>query len=257
MTEPTIGDPMNKLIDQPKHLFPAIDLRGGQVVRLTQGDYDRQTTYGDSPLAQAQVFEQAGSTWLHVVDLDGARSGEMEHLAHICAICDQTTLKVEVGGGVRSEKAIDQLLDAGVERAIVGTAALRDWEWFNTLVHHDAYRHRVVLGLDAKGGMAAVSGWEQATDSSAIEIAKQVNGWPLSAIVYTDIAVDGMLTGPNLQATAEMAAATDVPVVASGGVGTLNDLLALKELDIQGAIIGKSLYENQFTIDEALAAFEC
>eukprot|EP00752_Nemacystus_decipiens_P015966 g14271.t1 len=241
---------------QEKYLFPAIDLRGGSVVRLTQGDYDRQTTYGDSPLAQAQVFEQAGSTWLHVVDLDGARSGEMEHLESIRAICEQTQLKVEVGGGVRSEKAIDQLLAAGVERVIVGTAALRNWDWFTRLVHEDAYQHRVVLGLDAKDGMAAVDGWERTTDLSAIDIAKQVNGWPLSAIVYTDIAVDGMLTGPNAQATAEIAAATDVPIVASGGVGTLDHLHQLRELDVQGAIIGKSLYENQFTIDEALAAFE-
>ena len=239
-----------------KYLFPAIDLRGGQVVRLTQGDYDRQTTYGDSPLSQAQVFELAGSTWLHVVDLDGARSGEMEHLEHIRSICEQTQLKVEVGGGVRSEKAIDQLLGVGVERVIVGTAALRNWDWFTKLVHQNAYQHRVVLGLDAKDGMAASDGWEQTSDQSAIDIAKQVNGWPLSAIVYTDIAVDGMLTGPNAQATAEMAAATDVPIVASGGVGTLEHLRELKKLNVQGAIIGKSLYENKFTIDEALAAFE-
>lgn len=247
---------MNAKTNLQKHLFPAIDLRGGSVVRLTQGDYDRQTTYGDSPLVKAQVFEQAGSTWLHVVDLDGARSGEMEHLEHIRAICQQTNLKVEVGGGVRSEKAIDQLLGAGVERVIVGTAALRNWDWFTKLVHEDAYRHRVVLGLDAKDGMAAVDGWEQTTDRSAIEIAKQVNGWPLSAIVYTDIAVDGMLTGPNVQATDEMAQSTDVPIVASGGVGTLDHLRELRKLDVQGAIIGKSLYENQFTINEALTAFE-
>ncbi|MFK7790538.1 MAG: 1-(5-phosphoribosyl)-5-[(5-phosphoribosylamino)methylideneamino]imidazole-4-carboxamide isomerase [Phycisphaeraceae bacterium] len=239
-----------------KYLFPAIDLRGGNVVRLTQGDYDRQTTYGDSPLSQAQVFEQAGSTWLHVVDLDGARSGEMEHLEHIRAICEQTKLKVEVGGGVRSEKTIDQLLSVGVERVIVGTAALRQWDWFTKLIQQDDYQHRVVLGLDAKDGMAAVAGWEQTTDTSAIDIAKRVNGWPLSAIVYTDIAVDGMLTGPNVEATAEMAAATDVPIVASGGVGSLEHLIVLRELNVQGAIIGKSLYENKFTIDEALQAFE-
>ena len=239
-----------------QYLFPAIDLRGGEVVRLTQGDYDRQTTYGDSPLAQAQVFEDAGSTWLHVVDLDGARSGEMEHLEHIKRICEQTKLKVEVGGGVRSEKAIDQILGVGVERVIVGTAALRNWDWFTRLVQQDAYQHRIVLGLDAKDGMAAVDGWEQTTDSSAVDIAKRVKGWPLSAIVYTDIAVDGMLTGPNALATAEMAQATDVPIVASGGVGTLDHLRDLRKLNVQGAIIGKSLYENKFTIDEALQAFE-
>jgi len=247
---------MNTPSTQEKYLFPAIDLRGGNVVRLTQGDYDRQTTYGDSPLEQAQVFEQAGSTWLHVVDLDGARTGEMEHLQHIRAICQQTKLNVEVGGGVRSEKAIDQLLSVGVQRVIVGTAALRQWDWFTKLVNQDAYQHRVVLGLDAKDGMAAVAGWEQTTDTSALDIAKRVNGWPLGAIVYTDIAVDGMLTGPNVQATAEMAAATDVPIVASGGVGTLDHLRTLRQLNVQGAIIGKSLYENQFTINQALAAFE-
>jgi len=247
---------MNPTTHPSPFLFPAIDLRGGKVVRLTQGDYDRQTTYGDSPLDQARVFEQAGSTWLHVVDLDGARSGEMEHLEHIRPVCKNTGLKVEVGGGVRSEKAIDQLLGAGVERVVVGTAALRNWDWFSDLVQRQAYRHRVVLGLDAKDGMAAVAGWEQTTDRSALEIAKLVSGWPLAAIVYTDIAVDGMLTGPNVTATAEMAKATDVPIVASGGVGTLEHLRELRKLPIQGAIIGKSLYENRFTISQALAAFE-
>jgi len=247
---------MNPTTHPSPFLFPAIDLRGGKVVRLTQGDYDRQTTYGDSPLDQARVFEQAGSTWLHVVDLDGARSGEMEHLEHIRSVCKNTGLKVEVGGGVRSEKAIDQLLGAGVERVVVGTAALRNWDWFSDLVQRQAYRHRVVLGLDAKDGMAAVAGWEQTTDRSALEIAKLVSGWPLAAIVYTDIAVDGMLTGPNVTATAEMAKATDVPIVASGGVGTLEHLRELRKLPIQGAIIGKSLYENRFTISQALAAFE-
>lgn len=247
---------MNQPAPDIPRLFPAIDLRGGKVVRLTQGDYDRQTTYGDSPLDQAKLFEDAGSTWLHVVDLDGARSGEMEHLDHIRAICEQTNLKVEVGGGVRSERAIDELLGAGVERAIIGTAALRDWDWFSRLVQRDAYKRRIVLGLDAKDGKAAVAGWEEATDRGAIDIAKQVNGWPLAAIVYTDIAVDGMLTGPNVEMTAAMCGATDVPIVASGGVGTLDHLRELRGLAVQGAIIGKSLYENRFTINEALAAFE-
>jgi len=247
---------MNSPNTTHKYLFPAIDLRGGKVVRLTQGDYGRQTTYGDSPLDQARVFEKAGSAWLHVVDLDGARSGQMEHLKQIKEVCTQTALKVEVGGGVRSEKAIDQLLEAGVNRVIVGTAALRQWDWFEKLVHQEAYHHRVVLGLDAKDGKAAVAGWEEATDANAIDIAKRVNGWPLSAIVYTDIAVDGMLTGPNVEATAAMCEATDVPIVASGGVGNLSHLHALRDLPIQGAIIGKSLYENKFTIDQALAAFE-
>jgi len=239
-----------------RYLFPAIDLREGQVVRLTQGKYDQQTTYGSDPLEQARVFEKAGATWLHVVDLDGARTGELTHLEIIRTICTQTGLKVEVGGGVRSEQVVDALLGAGVERVVVGTAALKDWSWFEKLVHDERYRHRVVLGLDAKDGQAASDGWEQTTGDRAIDIAKRVNGWPLAAIVYTDIAVDGMLSGPNVEATRDMAEATDVPVVASGGVGTLDHLRALRPLPIQGAIIGKSLYEGCFTIDEAIAALE-
>ncbi|MEM9019787.1 MAG: 1-(5-phosphoribosyl)-5-[(5-phosphoribosylamino)methylideneamino]imidazole-4-carboxamide isomerase [Planctomycetota bacterium] len=237
-------------------LFPAIDLRGGKVVRLTQGDYDRQTTYADDPLAQAKAFADAGSTWLHLVDLDGARSGRMEHLEVIRSICGVPELKVEVGGGVRTTEAVDQLLDAGVKRVIIGTAALRNWDWFTEIAHEAQYEERLVLGLDAKAGKAAVAGWQETTDLSAIEIARRVAGWQLGAIVYTDIAVDGMLTGPNVEATARMCAATDVPIVASGGVGTLDHLRALRDLPIQGAIIGKSLYENRFTIHEAIAAFE-
>lgn len=239
-----------------RYLFPAIDMRDGRIVRLTQGKYDQQTTYGDDPLAQARVFESAGATWLHVVDLDGARSGAHTHLPIIRSICEGTKLRVEVGGGVRSESVIDALLDAGVERVVVGTAALRDWAWFEKLVHNQRYQGKVVLGLDAKDGHATSDGWEQTSDDRAIDIARRVNGWPLAAIVYTDIAVDGMLTGPNVEATGEMAAATDVPVIASGGVGTLDHLRALRPLPLQGTIIGKSLYENRFTIDEALNAYE-
>lgn len=239
-----------------RFLFPAIDLRNGQVVRLTQGRYDQQTTYGSDPLAQARVFEQAGATWLHVVDLDGARSGEMTHLPVIRSICEQTRLRVEVGGGVRSQAVVDALLSAGVDRVVVGTAALRDWAWFETLVHQEKYHGRVVLGLDAKDGRAASDGWEQTTGDTALDIAARVTGWPLAAIVYTDIAVDGMLSGANVDATQAMAQATDVPIVASGGVGTLDDLRALRPLPIQGTIIGKSLYEGRFTIDEALAVYE-
>ncbi|MEM9414282.1 MAG: 1-(5-phosphoribosyl)-5-[(5-phosphoribosylamino)methylideneamino]imidazole-4-carboxamide isomerase [Planctomycetota bacterium] len=252
MTQPSPPTPTSPA----RYLFPAIDLREGRVVRLTQGKYDQQTTYGEDPLAQARIFESAGATWLHVVDLDGARSGALTHLPIIGAICEGTKLKVEVGGGVRSGAVIDALLGVGVERVVVGTAALKDWPWFEKLVHNERYRHKVVLGLDTKDGHAASDGWEQTSDARAVDIAKRVNGWPLAAIVYTDIAVDGMLAGPNVEATREMSEATDVPIVASGGVGTLDHLRALRPLTLQGAIIGKSLYENCFTINEALAAYE-
>ncbi len=239
-----------------KFLFPAIDLRGGQVVRLYKGDYAQQTTYGSDPVAQAKVFEAAGATWLHVVDLDGARSGQVEHLEVIRAICRETKLKVEVGGGVRSTAAVDQLLAAGVSRAIIGTAALRNWEWFASIAKNFAYAQKLVLGLDAHDGKVAVSGWEETTGALATDLARKVKGWPLAAIIYTDIATDGTLQGPNLEATGSMCKATDVPVVASGGVGTLEHLRQLRELPVAGAIIGKALYENRFSIEEAVKAME-
>ncbi|MEO1237642.1 MAG: 1-(5-phosphoribosyl)-5-[(5-phosphoribosylamino)methylideneamino]imidazole-4-carboxamide isomerase [Planctomycetota bacterium] len=238
------------------HLFPAIDLRGGKVVRLLQGDYDQETAYGDDPVRQAQHFADAGATWLHVVDLDGARTGHPEHRDVIEAICHETNLKVEVGGGVRSEAGIDALLRAGVFRVVVGTAALRDWDWFESLMGNPTYRGRLVLGLDARQGRVAVAGWKETTDVTALDIAARVTDWPLAAIVYTDIATDGTLQGPNVDATRELCDATDVPVVASGGVGTLQHLADLRELPIQGAIIGRSLYENTVTIADALAVFE-
>ena len=238
------------------HLFPSIDLRDGQVVRLTQGDYDQQTTYSTDALTQAQSYADAGATWLHLVDLDGARTGVMKHMAVLEEICRRTPLKVEVGGGVRTTETIDQLLAAGVERVILGTAALQNWAWFEGLMDEQAYRGRIALGLDARAGRLAVSGWEVAVESTALDIAAVVSDWPLAAIVYTDIARDGMLAGPNINATDQIASSTEVPVVASGGVATLDDLRALRQLPIQGAIVGRALYENAFTIAEALSAFE-
>ena len=238
------------------HLFPSIDLRDGQVVRLTQGDYARQTTYDSDPVDQARQFADAGATWLHTVDLDGARSGVMRHMDVFERICRATSLKVEVGGGVRTTETIDQLLAVGVERVVLGTAALKNWSWFEELVQAPAYAGHIVLGLDARGGKLAVSGWETTTAAGALDIARAVTDWPLASIVYTDIAVDGMMKGPNLDATAELADATNVSVIASGGVGTLADLRALRQLPIGGAIVGRALYEDAFTIDEALAAFE-
>ncbi len=248
--------PLTPLRTVPMHLFPAIDLRDHQVVRLHQGDYDQQKTYGDDPLDQAKLFADAGATWLHVVDLDGARTGRMVHLEEIRRICAETDLKVEVGGGVRNEASIDALLKVGVTRVILGTAALRNWEWFESLMGNPTYRGRLVLGLDAREGKLAVSGWEETTEVDAVDIARKVSDWPLAAIVYTDIATDGTMQGPNVDATRDMAQATHTPIVASGGVGTLDHLRALRGLPVQGAIIGRALYEGAFTIEQALEAFE-
>jgi phosphoribosylformimino-5-aminoimidazole carboxamide ribotide isomerase len=238
------------------YLFPAIDIIGGQVVRLLKGDYGQRTTYGSDPLSQAKRFADAGATYLHVVDLDGARTGEPVNLPIIERICRETGLTVEVGGGVRDEQTIDRLLEAGVQRIVLGTAALTDWPWFERLAHQSHLADRLVLGLDARKGKLAIGGWERTIETTALEIAERVAGWPLAGIVFTDIATDGTLEGPNLESTRRIAEATDVPVVASGGVGTLEHLRALRELPIFGAIVGRALYEQRFTVGEALAAFE-
>ena len=238
------------------YLFPAIDLRNGTVVRLHQGDYDQQTTYELDPVEQAKAFADAGATWLHVVDLDGAKAGRVIHMDVIRRICKESGLRVEVGGGVRTSGAIDRLFSAGVERVILGTAALDNWAWFEGLMTNPTYRGKMVLGLDARNGQLAVRGWEHQLETTALELARKVSDWPLSAIVYTDIATDGTLKGPNVDATRTIAQATDTPVVASGGVGTLDHLRALRQLPIQGAIVGKAIYEKAFTVAEAIGVFE-
>lgn len=236
-------------------LLPAIDLRGGHVVRLLKGDYDQQTTYGDDPVSQAKAFEAAGAQWLHVVDLDGARSGKPEHAEVIGRICRETGLAVEVGGGIRDAAAIQELLDVGVTRVILGTAALRNWEWFREAVHGQ-FPGKLVLGLDARDGKLAVSGWEEELSKTALDVAREVSDWPLAAIVFTDIATDGTLAGPNIAATQAMADATRVPIVASGGVGTAEHLHAVRKLPVEGVIVGRALYDGTVTIEEALAAVE-
>jgi phosphoribosylformimino-5-aminoimidazole carboxamide ribotide isomerase len=238
------------------NLFPALDLRAGQVVRLQQGDYDRQKAYASDPVAQARAFADAGASWLHVVDLDGARSGAMTQFDIIARVCRQAGLRVQVGGGVRTQETIDRLLAGGVERVILGTAALENWPWFEALAAKPAYHQRLILGLDARGGKLAVAGWEKQTAATPLDVARKVSAWPLAAIVYTDITTDGTMQGPNLAATAAMARATEVPIIASGGVGTLDHLRALRQLPIAGAIVGRAIYEARFTVAEALEVLE-
>lgn len=180
----------------------------------------------------------------------------MAHLNVIRRICQEIQLKVEVGGGVRSEESIDALLAAGVTRVILGTAALQNWAWFRDLVAKPAYRNRLVLDLGVHKGKLTVSGWEKSLDATPLDIAREVSAWPLAAMVYTDVSVDGTMAGPNLAATRAIAHATRVPVIASGGVGTLDHLKQLRHLPIQGVIVGKALYENAFTVAQAIAVVE-
>jgi len=232
-------------------ILPAIDLRAGKCVRLLQGDYARQIDYADAPVAVARQFEEAGARWLHLVDLDGAREGRPSNLPVIERILVTTSLKVEVGGGLRDVETIESLLAAGVTRCIVGTKALEDWDWFHKLAHGPACWGRLCLGLDARLGRLAVRGWIQELSLTALEVAERVAEWPLAAIIYTDIGRDGMLLGANIEAMKEMAERSNIPVIASGGVTDIDDVRRLAVLPLLGIIIGRSIYEK--TIDRAEA----
>lgn len=233
-------------------ILPAIDLRDGKCVRLIQGDYQQQIDYSPDPAEVAVGFQQAGARWIHVVDLDGARTGQLQNLPAIKAIVQATELSVEVGGGIRTLRTIQQLLEIGVTRVILGTQALKNWAWFEELTKLPELAGKLVLGLDARGGKLAVQGWTDETQQTPIQIAGLLRGWPLSAIIYTDISRDGMLAGPNVQATEELALATTVPVIASGGVTSPRDVQALAKLPLAGIIIGRALYEDRIDLAEAI-----
>jgi phosphoribosylformimino-5-aminoimidazole carboxamide ribotide isomerase len=235
---------------KPMDVIPAIDLRGGRCVRLQQGDYGRETIFGEDPAAMAALWEAEGASRIHLVDLDGARDGQPVNVAAVRAILDRVSVPCQLGGGIRDDATAEAWLSEGVERVIVGTQALRDPEWFGRL----AERHpgRVVLGLDARGGMVATSGWLDVSAVPAIELARRFDALPLGAVVYTDIARDGMLEGPNVEATRALADELRVPVIASGGVGTLADLERLDSAGIVGCIVGRALYEGRFRLSEAL-----
>lgn len=233
-------------------ILPAIDLLGGRCVRLVQGRYDRVIAYEDDPVAVGKRFREAGAQWAHVIDLDGARQGRVANLDALEAIVSQTGLQVQFGGGVRDESLINAALDAGAARVIVGTRALEDWDWLKAVTHEPKWRERIALGLDARLGRLAVRAWTTETEQTAIAVAEQVSSWPLAAIVYTDIARDGLMLGPNLEAIRVMAAGSHVPVIYSGGVTDLDDLRRLAELHLKGVVIGRALYEGMMELREAL-----
>lgn len=232
-------------------LYPAIDLRDGKVVRLRQGDYDDQTTYGDDPVAVAVSFADAGATWIHVVDLDAARSGSPVNRPVVAAIAAAVAgrARVQTGGGVRTVGDAQLLADAGVARVVMGSAAVAE----PRLVADASQVVAVAVGLDHRAGEVAVHGW---TEGSGVQLADALDWFPTAAaFVITDIARDGMLTGPDVAGLAAAAQATTIPVIASGGVATLADLAALKAVPgIAGVISGKALYEGRFTVAQALEA---
>lgn len=232
-------------------ILPAIDLRDGKVVRLAQGDYDRQTTYHDDPVAVACQFVQAGAKWIHMVDLDAARTGTCVNIEAVRAVVHAVDVKVELGGGARNTATVEKMLESGVARVVVGSAAMKDWPWFEALAARQDLAGKLALGLDARNGMLAAHGWTEQLDTSAAELASRTRGWALGAIVYTDIARDGMLTGVNIEATGEIIRATDVPVIASGGVGSLDDISQCADIGCAGAIIGRAWYEGRIDLKQA------
>jgi phosphoribosylformimino-5-aminoimidazole carboxamide ribotide isomerase len=238
-------------------LFPAIDLLGGRCVRLRQGDYDRKTVYGDDPVAQALAFQDAKAPWIHLVDLDAARTGAPRNRALIAAVAAATDVPVQAGGGVRDDAAADDLLDAGVERVVVGTAALEDPAWVRRLAGR--YPARVAVGLDARGRDVVVRGWVEDSGRDLIDVAREFDDAGVAALVVTEIGRDGTLTGPALDQLGAVLEATTLDVVASGGVGSLDDLRSLDELvaggrRLAGAIVGRALYEGAFSVGDAVEA---
>ena len=239
-------------------IWPAIDIRDGNCVRLAQGDYQRQTTYGHNPADMALRWVSDGAQAMHIVDLDAARgefdsaeqhSPNREASAQILRQCD---LPCQVGGGIRSEKAITDYLELGAERVVIGTRAVTDTDWF--LRCAEDYPSRLSVAIDARDGRVATDGWVKTSDVSAIDFAKRISGSSIGSIIYTDISKDGMMAGPNFAAMQEMVAATDIPVIASGGVTQCEDIEQLAIMGLSGCIVGRALYEGRLTLREALNA---
>jgi phosphoribosylformimino-5-aminoimidazole carboxamide ribotide isomerase len=238
-------------------LYPAIDLKDGACVRLQRGEMDRATVYGQDPGAQAAAWEAAGFSWIHVVDLNGAFAGKPVNEAAVRAILAAVRVPVQLGGGIRDLAQIEAWLEAGVKRVILGSVAAKN----PALVREAARKFpaRIVVGIDAKAGMVATEGWAEVSLLRAVDLAARLQDAGIAAIIYTDIARDGMKTGLNLEETSALAGAVDVPVIASGGIGGLADILALKaaaqaQANLRGAIVGRALYDGSLLPAEALAA---
>lgn len=235
-------------------LFPAIDLKDGQCVRLQLGEMDAATVFNDDPADQARQFEQQGFEWLHIVDLNGAFAGEPVNGAAVEAILSALTIPAQLGGGIRDLATIEMWLTKGIKRVILGTVAVRD----PALVREacNKFPGQIVVGIDAKGGRVAVEGWAETSELTAIELASRFEDAGVAAIIYTDIDRDGVLKGLNLESTAELAASTSIPVIASGGLASIDDVKALLQpayAKLEGAISGRALYDGRLDPAEALS----
>lgn len=234
-------------------LYPAIDLKDGQAVRLVHGDMDRSTVFNDNPAAQARSFVEAGCEWLHLVDLNGAFAGTPVNAAPVEAILKSCDVPAQLGGGIRDMVTIEGWLDKGLARVILGTVAVENPDLVRQAAR--AFPGKVAVGIDARNGKVATKGWAEETDVNATDLAKSFEDAGVAAIIYTDILRDGAMGGPNVDATAALARAVSIPVIASGGVSSLGDLKALKDTGvIEGAISGRALYDGAIDLGEALTA---
>ena len=233
-------------------VIPSIDLKGGRCVRLYQGDYAKETVFSNDPVGTAQRWESLGAPRLHLVDLDGAASGEPQHLAVVAKIAATLRIPVQVGGGIRQMEMIEQYVKAGIKRVVLGTAAVENPKLVKEACL--AFGDAIVLGVDARDGFVAVRGWQDKTSVSAADLIQQMEALGARRFIYTDIARDGTLTEPNFQAIAELMAKTRSPIIASGGVTSIDHLKRLSQLGVEGAIIGRALYTGDICLDEALAA---
>lgn len=231
-------------------IFPAIDLRGGKVVRLTEGDYNQMITYGDSPVETAKMFQSMGAKHLHVVDLDSAKDGGDANVDIICQIAKETDLFIQTGGGIRSEEKIRKYVEAGVDRLILGTAAINNFPFLCDMVNK--FGNHIAVGVDAKDGFVAVNGWLEVTKVDSFEFCKKLAENGVETVIYTDISKDGKLSGTNVDAYRELKKIENLNVIASGGISSMNDIKALCEFDCYGAIIGKAIYENRIDLKEVL-----
>jgi len=234
-------------------ILPAIDLRKGRCVRLIRGDVRDETVYSKEPVSMAKLWQLKGAQYLHVVDLDGAITGEPQNLEHVFAIVKALKIPVEFGGGVRDFETLKMILDKGVRRVILGTSAAQDEKFFRKAL--DKFGDRIVVGIDAKDGYVALKGWVEMSKRKAVDFARDMQAMGVKRIIYTDIKKDGMLQGPNLKACKEMACALKIPVIASGGVTSLRDVDKLRTLErhgIEGAIVGKALYSGAMDLKEAV-----
>ncbi|MFK9090146.1 1-(5-phosphoribosyl)-5-[(5-phosphoribosylamino)methylideneamino]imidazole-4-carboxamide isomerase [Bacillus salipaludis] len=233
-------------------IFPAIDMRGGNCVRLLQGDYDQETIYGDSPFDMAQSFAASGAEWIHMVDLDGAKDGKRVNDRFVITAAQKlNNVNIQIGGGIRSEEDILHYLENGVNRVIIGSIAVSKPDFAIEMIKK--FREKIAIGIDAKDGYVATHGWIETSALKAIELGKRFANAGAETFIFTDIATDGTLAGPNIAAVCEMAEVTGKNVIASGGVSSLADLKALSTAKgVSGGIVGKALYENRFTLKEAL-----